>query len=101
MEEKLQELQEKLDENIDYHGITTYNIIEKTNNGKTSYQVNMLQVVIENGVVLFEDEDMMLLNSNHLLRSFLLLSIDDIKITKDSIKIQFKNGSYVKIKPIR
>jgi hypothetical protein len=102
MGEKLQELKEKLDENIWQHGVTTYTIVEKSDLvGKILYQVDFLQAEVNGEVVMFIDENDMLFNSKYMLRSFLVSSVEHVKIVRDTIKIDFKNGSYILIKVIK
>lgn len=101
--EKIYQLKEILCDNIFLHGVTTYNITEYSKmSGKRLYKVGMLDVdpVDDDEVILFDDEEMTLLNSNYMLRSFLTSSVDNIRLNKKRIVIDFKTGSYIIIKPV-
>ena len=99
MVEKFYELKEKLEANMYSFGITTYNILEKSEKfGTRIYQVNMLEVEIESDeIVIITDIDLMLVESNYILREFMIESVENIVINDTIIEIFFINGNYVSI----
>lgn len=99
MVEKFYEIKEKLETNMYSLGVTTYNILEKSEKfGTRIYQADMLEVEIESDeIVIFVDADLRLVESNNILKGFMVESVENIVINDTIIEIFFINGNYVSI----
>lgn len=100
MEDSLLELQDIISTNCYENGINTYNIVETRTNGDIfRYSVNGLGLEVENGIVLFIDDEDQFFYRKDITGQFLVESVCSIELNKEYF-ILLKHGVKIEIIPL-